>query len=479
MHGPSASTVWLALSGLVYDVTSYLDYHPGGRAELLRGAGIDATGLFLYEHKWVNFRALLRSCLVGSLVASGPPSTRKSGPAARAAPSFLLRDATAATTITLLHRQHLWGSVDLFRFALPDGCVLGACPLSCVGGAIRIAVGRGSLGELQGAWALVLPISDPAAVGFFDVALDVSSSSSVPSGISDLRPGDEVRVRGAYGVFSQQLSVDEDAAISLAAAIAAPGSSDSAVVAAAAKQGLLAVSGTVAGWAQPRALPCVIRSDVHRVCAAVTGIDGLAAVAPLVFAHAQCDTDPPLTPGGGTVGAAPPPISIIWAVSEAQLRASRDVNGPPADAAAAAEETIGVAAASGIDDSSDSDADDVAALLEFCAGLVRGRHGVFLTVALPPHVLEAAAGSSAAALPSNLRLLGGSSEGSGEAGPAQLLPRLLAASSQQFESSAWWPRPSADLLLLAVGTAEWVRGVDAAARECYYLGANIAAWPLR
>ena len=37
----------MALGGKVFDVTRYIDYHPGGRDELLRGAGVDATALFL------------------------------------------------------------------------------------------------------------------------------------------------------------------------------------------------------------------------------------------------------------------------------------------------------------------------------------------------------------------------------------------------------------------------------------------------
>ena len=34
------------LDGNVYDVTSYLPYHPGGKGELLRGVGMDATELY-------------------------------------------------------------------------------------------------------------------------------------------------------------------------------------------------------------------------------------------------------------------------------------------------------------------------------------------------------------------------------------------------------------------------------------------------
>lgn len=38
--------VWLAIRGKVYNVTSYLPFHPGGAQELMKGAGKDATSLF-------------------------------------------------------------------------------------------------------------------------------------------------------------------------------------------------------------------------------------------------------------------------------------------------------------------------------------------------------------------------------------------------------------------------------------------------
>lgn len=37
----------MALGGKVYDITRYMMYHPGGRDELMRGAGMDATFLFM------------------------------------------------------------------------------------------------------------------------------------------------------------------------------------------------------------------------------------------------------------------------------------------------------------------------------------------------------------------------------------------------------------------------------------------------
>ena len=40
------NSLWMVLDGKVFDLTLYLDYHPGGRKKLLSGAGKDATSLF-------------------------------------------------------------------------------------------------------------------------------------------------------------------------------------------------------------------------------------------------------------------------------------------------------------------------------------------------------------------------------------------------------------------------------------------------
>eukprot|EP00094_Tigriopus_californicus_P007906 TCALIF_07610-PA protein Name:"Similar to cyb5r4 Cytochrome b5 reductase 4 (Danio rerio)" AED:0.08 eAED:0.08 QI:276/0.71/0.75/1/0.71/0.75/8/43/588 len=59
---------WMAINGVVYNVTAYMDYHPGGWDELVRGAGIDATNLFNEVHRWVNYESMLAACVVGKLV---------------------------------------------------------------------------------------------------------------------------------------------------------------------------------------------------------------------------------------------------------------------------------------------------------------------------------------------------------------------------------------------------------------------------
>ncbi|GAA5840387.1 hypothetical protein JCM11251_006545 [Rhodosporidiobolus azoricus] len=54
---------WQAYGGKVYNVGPFLRYHPGGGAEMMRGAGKDVLA-----HAWVNYDALLENCLVGFLV---------------------------------------------------------------------------------------------------------------------------------------------------------------------------------------------------------------------------------------------------------------------------------------------------------------------------------------------------------------------------------------------------------------------------
>lgn len=45
---------WLAIRGTVYNVTRYMDFHPGGVDELVRGIGTDATKLFSEVKETLN-----------------------------------------------------------------------------------------------------------------------------------------------------------------------------------------------------------------------------------------------------------------------------------------------------------------------------------------------------------------------------------------------------------------------------------------
>jgi len=61
---------WIVVRGKVYNITPYLEYHPGGIDVLLRGAGKDATKLFELKHSWVNPERLLEKCMIGIFLPS-------------------------------------------------------------------------------------------------------------------------------------------------------------------------------------------------------------------------------------------------------------------------------------------------------------------------------------------------------------------------------------------------------------------------
>lgn len=46
------------MKGKVYDVTNYLNQHPGGVSMLMKVAGADATSLFDKTHPWIKFETM-------------------------------------------------------------------------------------------------------------------------------------------------------------------------------------------------------------------------------------------------------------------------------------------------------------------------------------------------------------------------------------------------------------------------------------
>lgn len=63
------SDAWSSFNGKVYNITPYLNFHPGGKKELMRSAGRDGTKLFMLTHSWVNYELMLNECMVGIMVS--------------------------------------------------------------------------------------------------------------------------------------------------------------------------------------------------------------------------------------------------------------------------------------------------------------------------------------------------------------------------------------------------------------------------
>lgn len=63
---------WTSVRGIVYNITPFLKYHPGGKVQLMRAAGKESTFLFNKVHTWVNAERILSNCVIGALVSTSP-----------------------------------------------------------------------------------------------------------------------------------------------------------------------------------------------------------------------------------------------------------------------------------------------------------------------------------------------------------------------------------------------------------------------
>lgn len=71
-NGREGRDAWTSYQGKVYNIQPYIPYHPGGKREILRGAGERSDKMFLEIHPWVNWDDILGERLVGNLVPEGP-----------------------------------------------------------------------------------------------------------------------------------------------------------------------------------------------------------------------------------------------------------------------------------------------------------------------------------------------------------------------------------------------------------------------
>ncbi|XP_008277742.1 cytochrome b5 reductase 4 [Stegastes partitus] len=67
---------WTCIRDMVYNVTPYMDYHPGGEEELMKAAGRDGTDLFDQVHRWVNYESMLKECLVGRMATKATTAVK-------------------------------------------------------------------------------------------------------------------------------------------------------------------------------------------------------------------------------------------------------------------------------------------------------------------------------------------------------------------------------------------------------------------
>ena len=61
-------SIWSVYKGDVYDITMYINCHPGGKQILEKVYGKDMTALFNQFHAFVNIKALIGPLKIGTLV---------------------------------------------------------------------------------------------------------------------------------------------------------------------------------------------------------------------------------------------------------------------------------------------------------------------------------------------------------------------------------------------------------------------------
>jgi ferredoxin-NADP reductase/cytochrome b involved in lipid metabolism len=111
----SASDAWTVLDGKVYNITPYMSRHPGGRDQLLRGAGLDMSFMFREFHPWVS-SSILDSFFVGDLQQ---PKKRHSPPGPDA--ELVALDPEEWRDFPLLAKEQLNKDSWRFTFGLPEG----------------------------------------------------------------------------------------------------------------------------------------------------------------------------------------------------------------------------------------------------------------------------------------------------------------------------------------------------------------------
>mmetsp|Transcript_1726 Transcript_1726/g.2718 ORF Transcript_1726/g.2718 Transcript_1726/m.2718 type:complete len:114 (+) Transcript_1726:200-541(+) len=78
---------WLAIHGKVYDISSYLDDHPGGGEIVVESSGGDATEDFVDIGHSKDAEDMLEKFLIGTLAAGEIKEKEASAPAKDSAPA--------------------------------------------------------------------------------------------------------------------------------------------------------------------------------------------------------------------------------------------------------------------------------------------------------------------------------------------------------------------------------------------------------
>ena len=78
-HHGDADQVWTVIHGKVYDMTTFLDEHPGGRAILVENAGLDSSEGFDDVGHSMDAKEMLKDYEIGVIEQDEAPSSGSKG----------------------------------------------------------------------------------------------------------------------------------------------------------------------------------------------------------------------------------------------------------------------------------------------------------------------------------------------------------------------------------------------------------------
>ncbi|WEW59680.1 nitrate reductase [Emydomyces testavorans] len=206
----SEDDCWIVINGKVYDATSVLSWHPGGKAPILGHAGkvhTETTEEFESIHDDYAEKKL-SECVIGVVTdkAKAYMKKQKEKAAKDAAASSQKPGDTALIRkrwiqVKLIKTEHLSEDTQRYKFALPEG----AKSLGLRTGE-HIQLGFHFLDRMiTRSYTPVRPILEDEKDGTFDLVVkSYFPTKDMPGGtisniLHELRPGEEVEIKGPMG----------------------------------------------------------------------------------------------------------------------------------------------------------------------------------------------------------------------------------------------------------------------------------------
>eukprot|EP00927_Polykrikos_kofoidii_P065017 TRINITY_DN60815_c0_g1_i1.p1 TRINITY_DN60815_c0_g1~~TRINITY_DN60815_c0_g1_i1.p1 ORF type:complete len:515 (-),score=50.75 TRINITY_DN60815_c0_g1_i1:113-1657(-) len=201
---------WTIYQNKVYDVTLYMDFHPGGRDQLMLGAGQDCTQEFTRVHPWVSFDGMLGKLCLGKLEADPVPCATVNN--ARLADDGHSVWRHGSCDFVVVNRRA--ETADIASLALepadPSGCAICFEPGQSV--EIKTEINGSSISRR---YTITSRQSEP----FIEISVKKTSAGKMSSFLHGATKGTRISVSPPSGVFTPKLMGESAKAVLLSAGV--------------------------------------------------------------------------------------------------------------------------------------------------------------------------------------------------------------------------------------------------------------------